>query len=86
MTEKSFVRKVVHETTTEEDSVGYKIFFYITMGLAPLCLIGGSIEFGFIAGLMIAVATSAVAFITGCVINALIEAYWQVRLSRRRRS
>ncbi|PSO43357.1 hypothetical protein BRC19_00640 [Candidatus Saccharibacteria bacterium QS_5_54_17] len=86
MTEKSFVRKVVNETTSNEDSLGFKIFFFVTMGLAPLCLIGGWIEAGLIAGLLIAAATSAAAFVLGFAINAVVEAYWEVRLKWRRKS
>ena len=86
MTKESIVRTAVNNTTSDEDSIGFKIFFFITMGLAPLCLIGAWIEAGFLIGLLIAAATSAAAFLVGCLINGIIEAYWQVRLKRRRSS
>jgi hypothetical protein len=89
MPKQSLIGKAMEETLENEDSLGFKIFFFVTLGLAPLCFIGGWVEFGLVVGLLIAAVTSAAAFIAGCVINALIEVYWQVRLdwqARRRKS
>jgi hypothetical protein len=88
MDRKSIVGKAVDETLKNEDALGFKIFFFVSLGLAPLCFIAGWHGFGFIAGILIAVATSAAAFVIGFLVNAVVEVYWQVRLhyQDRRRS
>jgi hypothetical protein len=85
MDRKSIVGKAVDNTKAEEDSLGFKVFFYVTLGLAPLCLLGAWVEAGFLFGVLIAAAVSAAAFGLGCLINGIIEAYWQVRLGLRQR-